>query len=338
MPSNLNLFLDSSGLGLTSGSVQTLSRNDTYNLRLRILENQASGYADTALSGPAFRVVFGTAGASPASGEFKLTTSTGTSPAIAYNATTSAVASAVSGVAGNVTVTTYGASRSAWLVTAATANTALSFTGVTFTLFPTSSPRISTLLAPASGVTAVQLVELVRLPAISASTFTSVTTTNVVTLAKLQDGSSTLNETYKLTLGPDAVGGSYSLAYGSNSTTAVSLGASSSTLQSALSAVTGLSGNISVQPLTVGRGHIISFSGALALTNVTTAITLDAGGIQYATWYEGPVTFSGLDLEQMFVESAANTCTGLLEVEMTESNRKTTLLQATATVRKDLQL
>jgi len=338
MPANLNITLDSSGAGILSGGGQIFSRNDSYNFRLRVVDSGSDAYQDTVLSAPSFRLVFGTAGTVPASGQFKLTTSTGTSEAIAYNATTSAVASAVSGVAGNVTVTTFGSSGSAWLIIAATANTALSFTGVTFTLFPTSSPRVSTFLAPASGVTAVQLVELVRQPAVSAATFTAATTTGVVTLSLVQEGSSTASETYRLTLGADAVGGSYSLVYGSNATTAVSLGASSLALQTALSAVTGLGANIAVQAVSAGRGHIITFCNALALTNVTTALTLDAAGIQYAKWDEGPVTFSGLDLEQMFVESGSNTTTGLIEVEMTESGRKTTLLQATATARKDLQL
>lgn len=337
MPSNLNLTLDGSGLGLISGGGQIFSRNDSYNLRLRVVDSR-DGAGDTSLSAPSFKVVFGTAGTRPAMGQFKITTSTGTSEAIAYNATTSAVATAVSAVAGNVTVATYGGSGSAWLITAATANTALSLTGVTFTMFPSSSARVSTLQAPASGVTAVQLVELVRQPAVSALTFSAAATAGVVTLSLVQEGSASANETYRLTLGSDAVGGSYSLVYGSNATTAVSLGASSLALQTALSAVTGLGANIAVQAVSAGRGHIISFVNGLALANVTTALTLDKSGIQYASWYEGVVTFGGMDLEQMFVESGANTCTGVLEVELSESSRKQTLLQVVATVRKDLQL
>lgn len=337
MAASIHLTLDGSGLGLISGGGQIFSRNDNYLIRLRVADSASGSLADTVLSAPSFRVSFGSTGAVPASGQFKLSTSTGTSEAIAYNASTAALASAVSAVAGNVTVATFGSSGSAWLVTAATANTALSFTGVTFTLFPTSTPKVTTFLAPASGVTAVQLVELVRQPAVSAATFTAATTTGVVTLSLVQEGSSTANETYRLALGSDAVGGSYSLVYGANATTAVSLGASSQALQAALSAVTGLGSDVAVQAVSSGRGHIITFVNGLALTNVTTALTLDAGGIQYAKWYEGSVTFSGLDLEQMFVESGANTCTGYLEVEMTESSRKQTLLQSVATVRKDLQ-
>jgi hypothetical protein len=333
MPANLNLTLDASGLGLLSGGGQAFTFDDSYNVRLRVLQ----GGADAALSGPSFKLVFGKAGAVPASGTFKLTTSTGTSQEIAYNATTAAVLTAVSAIAGNVSVTTYGSSGSAWLVTAATANSALSFSGVTFSLFPSSTVRITTQMAPASGVTAAQIVELVRLPAVSAVTFAAASTAGVVTFTLLQDGSATANETYRLAIGADAIGGSYGLVYGSNATSAVALNASSSVLQTALSAVTGLGANIAVNPSSGVSGHQITFVNALALTNVSTAVTLDGGGIQYARWYEGSITFSGVDLRQLFVESGGNTCTGLLEVEMTESSRKTTLLQAQATVRLDVQ-
>ena len=334
MPANLNLTLDASGLGLLAGGGVSLTRNDAYNLRLRVMQ----GAQDASLSSPSFRVGFGTVGVAPTRGQFKLTTSTGTSEAMAYNSVTGAVASAVSAVAGNVSVATYGSSGAAWIITAATANTALSFSGVTFTLFPSSIVKISTLQTPASGVTAVQIVELVRQPAVNALTFTAAATANVVTLAKIQDGSATANESYRLTLGTDAVGGSYSLVYGSNATSAVSLGASSLALQNALSAVSGLGANIAVQASAGGTGHVISFVGTLGLTNITTALTLDAAGIQYASWYESPVTFSGLDLEEMFIEAGANSCTGLLEVELTEGGQKKTLLQSTASIRRDLQV
>jgi len=334
MPANLNLTLDASGLGLLSGGGQTFTFDDSYNVRLRVLQ----GGTDASLSAPSFKLVFGKAGAVPASGTFKLTTSTGTSQEIPYNATTAAVLTAVSAIAGNVTVTTYGSSGSAWLVTAATANSALSFSGVTFSLFPSSTVRITTQMGPASGVTAAQIVELVRLPAVSAVTFAAASTAGVVTFNLLQDGSATANETYRLSIGSDAIGGSYSLIYGSNATTAVALNASSSALQTALSAVTGLGANIAVQPSGVESGHIVSFVNALALTNVSTAVTLDAAGVRYARWYEGTVTFSGVDLQQLFVETSANTCTGLLEVEMTESSRKVTLLQIQAAVRRDVQI
>jgi hypothetical protein len=331
MAASLTLALDASGLGILAGGGQTFTLNDTYNVRLRVLQ----GGLDASLSSPSFRVGFGLAGSSPSSGGFKLTTSTGTSQEIAYNASTATVASAVSAIAGNVTVTTYGSSGSAWIVTAATANTALSFSGVTFSLFPAGTVRISTLISPASGVTAAQVVQLVRLPAVSASTFTTASTANVVTLSKIQDGSSTVNESYRLNIGSDAIGGSFSLVYGSSATTAVAYNVSSAALQAALSAVTGLQSNVSVQPS--GSGQVISFVNGLGLTNVSTALTLDAGGIQYAAYYEGAITFSGMDLEQMFVESASNTTTGLLEVELTENGRKSTLLQTQVSVRRDVQ-
>jgi hypothetical protein len=336
MPSSYSLTIDA-GSGLASGMPSFVTQNDNCSFRLRITETENAQLVDSKLSSPSFKMAFGIVNAVPAMGQFKLSTTTGTSSAIAYNATTSDVATAVSAVAGAVSVVTYGDSKSAWLVTAATVNTALSFSGITFTLFPTSTPRVTTLQAPASGVTAVQLIELVRQSAVSAVTFTSATTANVVTMSKIQSGSATGNTTYKLALGGDAVSGSYSLIYGNNATTAISLFATSASVQTALSAVTGLGANIAVLPLGIGSGHLISFVNALALTNVTTTLSIDSVGVQYASYYEGSITFSGLDLGQMFAESQKSTCTGLLEIEMTESGKRKTIFQSQISVRKDLQ-
>lgn len=336
MGSSYNLTIDA-GSGLVSGLPSFVTQNDTSAFRFRVTETQGGQLVDSQLASPSFKMAFGTVNSVPAFGQFKLSTTTGTSAAISYNAATADVATAVSAIAGAVSVVTYGSSGSAWLITAATANTALSFSGITFTLFPTSTPRVTTLQAPASGVTAVQLIELTRQPAVSCATFTLATTANVVTLNKIQSGSATGNTTYKLVLGPDAIGGSYSLIYGTNATTAISLFASSASVQTALSAVTGLGSSVAVVPLGTGSGHIISFVNSLGLINVTTALSLDPVGLQYASYYEGSITFSGLDLGQMFVESQKSTCTGLLEIELTESGQKKTIMQSLLSVRKDLQ-
>lgn len=338
MAANINLVLDASGSGLLQGGGSTLIRGDTYNFRLRIMENNLGVFSDTVLSSPYFSMAFGREESIPNSGFFKLTTSTGSSQPIAYNASTTDFLSAISAVAGNVTVTTHGNQESAWLISAATANVALNLTGVTFSLFPSTTIQINTLVPHASGVTAVKSVQLMRLPALSATSFSSASTANVVTMVKLQTGSATGNTIYQLSIGADAVGGSFAVIYGSNSTAAVSLGATSLILQTALSSVTGLGSDISVVSAAGNTGHIISFTGSKALTNVTTPLLLDLAGVQYAKWYETSITFSGNDLEEMFFDSQANSCTGLLEVEMTEQGMKKTLLQAEATVKKDIQL
>jgi len=342
MASNIDILLDKSG-GLLNGgdapygALPSFTRNDVYPFRIRVLERNASGaYTDAILSSPSFSLGIGNIDATVTDGQFKLTTTTGTSTAISFNATTAQVLSAVSAIAGNVGVATYGDSGSAWIITAATANTALSFGALPFTLFPTAAVQVNTLRVPTASVYAQQIVSLSRSPAIFSSSFTSVSGTGVA-LTKIQDGSATLNETYALTIGNDVYGGSYSLAYGGYST-AIAYNQSAGNVAGSLSAITGIgSGNISVVSDSK-RGLIISFVNSLGLQNVSTALELDSTGIQTYSWYTATVTMSTSELEELFNEAGTDTITPTLEIEMTENGQPKTLLQYTTSISKDLIL
>jgi hypothetical protein len=342
MASNIDILLDKSGGLLLGGSapagvLPAFTRNDVYPFRLRVLERNSDGsYTDATLSSPSFSLGIGNIGAVATDGQFKLTTTTGTSTAISFNATTSQVFSAVSAIAGNVSVTTYGDTGSAWIITAATANTALSFGALSFTLFPTAAVQVNTRRAPSASVYAQQIVSLSRSPAVFSSSFTSASGSGV-SLAKTQDGSSTTNETYALSIGNDVYGGSYSLAYGGYSV-GIPYNQNATNVTTMLSAVTGIgAGNISVVSDSK-RGLIISFVNALGLQNVTTALQLDSSGIQTYNWYTASVTMSTSELEELFNEAGTDTITPTLEIEMTESGQTKTLLQYPATISKDLIL
>jgi hypothetical protein len=342
MASNIDILLDkSSGLliggSAPAGVLPAFTRNDVYPFRLRVLERNVDGsYTDAVLSSPSFSLGIGNIDAVATDGQFKLTTTTGTSTAISFNATTAQVLSAVSAIAGNVGVTTYGDTGSAWIITAATANTALSFGALSFTLFPSAAVQINTRRAPAASVYAQQIISLSRNPAVFSNSFTPVSGDGI-SLTKIQDGSSTLNETYSLSIGNDVYGGSYSLAYGGYSV-GIPYDQSPNNVGSALSAVTGIgAGNISVVSDSK-RGLIISFVNGLGLQNVTTALELDSSGIQTYSWYTSTVTMSTSEMEELFNESGTDTITPTLEIEMTESGQTKTLLQYTATISKDLIL
>jgi len=342
MASNIDILLDkSSGLLLggsaPAGVLPTFTRNDVYPFRLRVLERNADGsYTDAALSSPSFSLGIGNIDAVATDGQFKLTTTTGTSTAISFNATTAQVLSAVSAIAGNVGVVTYGDSGSAWIITAATANTALSFGALPFTLFPTAAVQVNTRRVPTASVYAQQIVSLSRNPAVFSSSFTAVSG-NGITLTKTQDGSASLNETYALTVGNDVYGGSYSLAYGGYSV-GIGYNQNATNVATMLSAVTGIgAGNISVVSDSK-RGLIISFVNALGLQNVTTALVLDSTGVQTYSWYTSTVTMSTSEMEELFNEAKTDTITPTLEIEMTESGQTKTLLQYTTSISKDLIL
>jgi hypothetical protein len=344
MAQSLDLYIDTSrGELLSSGSavnggLPSLTRNDSYNLRVRLRERDSGGFLrDLNTSGISVKLGIGGIEDSPTDGQFKLTLGAVTSTAISFNATTTQVYNAISAIAGaGVGVTTFGSiTVGAYLITSATVGTALSFGGDAFTLFPSSSVLVNTRRNPATGVAAQQVIKLVRNPAVYADTFTASPTAGVVALTLLQEGSSTKNETYNLSIGPDAEGGSVVLNFGTNSTTAIPIAASAASYVEALNAVTGIgAGNISVD---VGGGNFsISFVRNLGLQNVATALTLDASGVIFGTFLQSTVTLNTSGIDELFAESGTDTITPTLEVEINQSGTPKTILQSEVTVRKDL--
>ena len=344
MAQSLDLYIDvSKGELLSSGSaingaLPTLTRNDSYNLRVRLRERNADGFLrDLNTSGVGIKLGIGGIEQRPTDGQFKLTLSAVTSTAISFNATTTQVYNAISAIAGTgVSVATFGSiTQGVYLITSATANTALSFGADSFTLFPTSSVLINTRRNPATGIPAQQVIKLVRNPAVYADTFTASPTSGIVSLAKLQEGSSSQNEIYNLSVGADAEGGSVVLNFGTNSTTAIALGATAASFTEALSAVTGIgAGNISVDS---GNGnYTISFVRNLGLQNVTTELTLDAKGVIFGTFLQSAVTLNTAGIEELFASAGTDEITPKLEVELTQSGTPKTILQTDVTVRRDL--
>jgi len=344
MAQSLDLYIDVTrgellpGGSAINGGLPTLTRNDSYNLRVRLRERDSGGFfRDLNTSGISVKLGIGGIEDSPTDGQFKLTLGAVTSTAISFNATTTQVYNAISAIAGaGVSVATFGSiTQGVYLITSATANTALSFGGDSFTLFPTSSVLINTRRNPATGVPAQQVIKLVRNPAVYADTFTASPTAGIVSLTLLQNGSSSGNTIYNLTVGPDAEGGSVVLNFGTNSTTAIALGANVASFTEALSAVTGIgAGNISVDS---GNGnYTISFVRDLGLQNITTALTLDSSGVIFGTFLQSAVTLNTAGIEELFASAGTDEITPKLEVELSQSGTPKTILQTDVTVRKDL--
>jgi hypothetical protein len=347
MGSNLDLFLNEEKPvlnlgGSFDGSFPTLYRNDVTTVNLRVQKNVNGTFIDSTLNSPTFSLGIGDLDKEPTAGEFKLFIGAVTSTAIPYNATTTQVLNAVSGVVGSVSVATFGSDGSAWVITAVTNNTAMSFGGLPFTLFPETNVLISTRRSPASDIKAEQIVQLRQSPLVSVTSFSNASTANAVTLALVQNGSPTQNETYRLSITDMAQGGSFSLVYATNSTTGIQIfdgGTSqdSATIQAKLGAVTGIGlNNISVVGNSVNNSYIISFVNGLGLTNLTTALTLDAGGVEFTKLYTGTLTLGSAGIEKKFTESSATLAELTLEIEMTEANKKTTMLQRKVNVSRDL--
>jgi hypothetical protein len=302
-------------------------------------ERDTEGFLrDLDLTGSSIKLGIGGIDGDPTDGQFRLVLNSITSSAISFNATTTQVYNAISAIASSgVGVTTYGNEQFAYLITSATLNTAMSFGGSAFTLFPTSSVLVSTRRFPAASVAAQQIIRLVRNPAVYSDTFIASSTAGVVSLTKVQDGSSTKNETYDLAIGPDAEGGSVVLNYGTNSTTAIPVGSTAASFQEALTSITAISnGNVSVDIGNNAGNYSISFVRNLGLTNITTALTLDASGVIFGNFLQTTVTMATAELDELFAESGADTISPKLEIELTQSGTPKTVLQTDVTIRRDL--
>ena len=338
MGSTLDLYIDT-GTGellqagaSASGDLPTLTRNDSYTLRVRLLEKKADGtIGDIDATGATLKAAIGDIEAIPSDGEFKLICNGITSAAIAFNASAVSVFNAISN---NVsTVSIYG---DQYLLTATQPNTAMSFSADSFTLFPSSSVIVGTRRNPITGVNAQQTVRLQKDPAVFSDTFITSPTSGEIALTLLSEGSATRNETYELEVGPGILGGAFSLVFGSNATTSIAIGTNAVSVQAAISSgINTISSSISVQE-NGERGYIIAFTGRLGLTNIATALSLDASGIDFAPFKQTTLTLNTSELADFFTNADADSITPTLEIELTQDGNAKTILQKSVTIRKDL--
>lgn len=331
--------LVSAGSGY-SGSLPAFTRNDVYKFRVRIQDRDTFGFLrDSDLTGTSVKIGVGEIDSRPTQGAFKLVLNSVTSSAITYSSDASTLASSIyTAVSNNVsTVAQFGSEADSFVLTATGTNTALSFGGDSFTLFPLSSLLISTRRNQAANVQSQQILKLRRNPAVFADTFVASSTAGVVSLTKIQDGGTNKNETYKLSVGSDAESGGIVLAFGANTTTAIPIGATAASFTEALSAVTGIgANNISVDSGNNFGDYTISFVRALGGVDVVTGLTLDSTNVIFAKFLESTVTFATAELDELFAEAGTDTITPTLEIEITQSSQPKTIYQGDITVRKDL--
>jgi len=342
MAATLDLYIDTAsgnlvdGGSVVGGALPTLTRNDTYTLRLRLLEKQPNGSLDDIdLSSSSLKAAIGNIEEAPSGGSFKLNINGITSSAIPFNATAVCVYNAISN---NVsTVALYGSDTfGSYLLTATQPNTAMSFGSDSFTLFPTSSVLVGTRRNPAASIEAQQVVKLVRNPIVYADTFTTASTASELVLTKLSDGGTGTNETYELTVGPRVRGGLFSLNFGGTSTTGIAPFTSAVSVQGAISSgINTITSNISVQE-NGKQGYIIQFTGRFAQTNITTALQLDASGVNFIPFKQTTLTINTAEVGNAFADAGTDTITPTLEIELTQGGTPKTVFQGTVTLRKDL--
>ena len=348
MAQNIDFFIDvTNGTLVAAGSVKngvlpTFTRNDTYNFRVRLQERDTNNFLrDLDTTGASLKLGIGGIDDGPSDGAFKLVINSVTSNAITWSSDEATVASRIyTAVSDNVsTCGVYGLEPDAYLLTATQPNTAMSFGGSSFTLFPTSSVIISTRRYPSASVQAQQVVKLRRNPAVYSDSFTASSTTGVVSLTRTQVGSTTFprNETYNLSIGSDAEGGSIVLSYNNNTTTAIPIGATAASFAEALTAVTGIgANNVSVDSGNNSGDYSISFVQALGSQALPYSLVLDSTGVIYGNYLGTSVTMATAELDELFAEAGTDTITPTIEIELTQGGTPKTIYQGTISVRRDL--
>lgn len=323
-----------------SGSLPSFTRNDVYKFRVRIQERDSARFLrDIDTTGTSVKIGIGNIDSRPMQGQFRLILNSVTSSSITYNSDAATLATSIyNAVSNNVsTVAQFGSESDAFILTATGTNTAMSFGGDPYTLFPLSAVLISTRRTQAANVQSQQILKLRRNPAVYADNFVSSSTAGIVSLTKVQDGGTNKNETYLLSIGRDAEAGGVVLQYGSNSTTAIPVGSSAASFAEALSAVTGIgANNISVDSGNNFQDYKITFVRDLGNIDVVTALTLDASNVVFAKFLESTVTFATAELDEAFSETSSATITPTLEIEITQSGEPKTIYQGSISVRKDL--
>ena len=390
---NLTLYRRGRGLSLFNYLNSESNTIPTYyygeNSLFRVFLTNIGEYGYSASGTVTFNVSFGNPGRGPLRGEWRIGTGAATGSAVSFNATTTQLLNAISGVYGNVGVTTYGSAITAgYIITAATANTALTMSGQSLSLTPSSSVDVLDLVSPSTGVTAQKLVRLRRKPAVSLTAFINTATLSSTSISA-SGPSSTCGPWYLLipddakrypqmitplitltgsvTSSDNLFGGFFysneaiSTLSDNSGAVDVSPGKITKILENIpLITTSSAGGRIPVYPVegstvTFYGGHVRDFvnirtqrygqagfeiSATPVTSSINTAITLSASSESYmmmnGIYSIGVVTFSGADLDEAFRESRQDFVNLTLEITMEENSAKTVLLQAPATIVRNI--
>lgn len=163
-------------------------------------------------------------------------------------------------------------------------------------------------------------------------TTTASTTSCAATVTTVVAGSSSANEIQQIALAPDPAGGTFTVEYGGNYSTAISVDATASQFKTALNAITALTDKTNIYKIAdyVWR---IEFIGTLAKTNVN-AVTVQTDGVRSLVGKAMTLDLSASGVTTLVGNSES--ATALLEFSWTVSGETQTGFQTACTVVNDL--
>jgi len=274
----------------------------------------------------------GPVGESPTLGTFTLTYGADTTAALAYNITAAALETALNALtsitsAGGIDVT--GPDNGPYQIVFRSAGSRTAITGNADLLYPLSSIQVYE-ARPGDGSTPeIQVVVIDRQPAALAETFTAISAPGI-TVTTLQTGATGVPEVQRVALDAVTHGGTFTLNFDGESTSALAYNITAANLQIELEYLTTINaGNV----LVTGSfpEFVLTFIGDLAGNQP--AVTASAAGLLGPVGVEGDLALNTAGIEQLLDGEAS--IETKLEISASISGNPVTLIQTNATLIND---
>lgn len=277
-------------------------------------------------------VALGDVGERPESGTFTLTYGGDTTTALAYNASTTAVAAALNALAsitsaGGISVS--GEAGGPYQVTFTNAGVRTAISATTGALYPLTQATIYEAREGTVDVSSIQIIALDRQSAALAETFTDLPAASG-TVEEIIAGDNVTGqlEVQRVSISPDAYDGTFSLSFDDASTVALPYNIEAVDLQSALVAAGTWGAGVTVS----GQFPIwdITFGGTAADKALA---TIDVSGLKVPIGKQGELALNTAGIEA--IVAGAELATTKLEVSAVIDAKPATILQVDAAVLND---
>jgi len=346
MSQQISLYIDVQNRQLVrsdSTSIPTtlpdVFQGDTLGLYLEFLNatgSNAAPYTDIDYSAAAVTVAIGTIGAQPTAGNFTITdtAATQTTANIAFNATASAVQTAIQAALTTnwASATVTGNAGGPYTITNGANGAETALVGSSVSLTPAGFVSIGTIQTGTGSLPQIQYVEVLQSPIALQDTWTAYPAPTA-TVTQLQAGSGTQNEIQQITLGNNPYAGAFVVNFGSQTSNPIQWNASPAAVQTALLAMSSIgSGNVSVGGS--AGAWVVTFTGSLALASQSLMTTV-ASGLVGPLALTGSLSLNTAAIEEAIGETASITETFAIKVTPSGGNAFT-CLQEQITIYNDL--
>lgn len=338
----LNLIVDKDSGRLVESFTSTLQAQpqkfvlgDLVPVSVRVVtEDPASTWKEVDLTGQSVRIGVGTPAGSPSSGTFTLTYGGDTTSELAYNASASAVQTALNALssissAGDVSVTK--STKGAYRITFDSVGARTAFTSDVSELYPTSGAEVTEAIAGDASTREVVVIKIETQPAAYATLSTSLASA-AATVATVRGGASGVSEIQTFELDPVPYAGTYTITIDGEETVAIAYDAAPATIKSAIEGLTSIgAGKVTVS----GSFPAFTVEFDATLTDVA-EMTVDVTGLTVPVGRKGSIDCNTTGMVELLDGAARASAT--LEIELYDSGAGTafTVAQAACSVFDDL--